>query len=463
MQIQPNGPLTVLPNRLTLSRSSPSADVTVSGSRIGQYSLHYTLSGPEADSFDPPEDSRIFVGPKRRTPGDVNAYFRSVRNEIGFLNESCCMSTFTYPECPMTTDAVSFLSTCSWTESNNAYETYGIVFARFRMLAIPLSISGIEIDYNMGMISTRLSEASSCEACDANMNNVVNPSQLRIPERSRNCYYYPIRPEDTVDLLSSYALANTFIHRVSPLLPSRLGVSLLEPTSGKTPSFNDGDFSTALVEMEEVSNIEGCDHIHPDSPGLYAILRYAGSYNIQLRVYDEVQSHSTSGELVCLAVNLCMGMDSPVYIQLPRMLQTAISELNLLKPYKDADWAYSLDTATFYPTKKPVEISGTYWNGTSTYTPQFSGANLEIGSRVSPSLSSSKDSVRIKADPLGELGTLSVNMENSEVNDLYTTLHILEKCYMCIIVSCRIAMESLQVACLWNLTSILEGIFIPLL
>ena len=51
------------------------------------------------------------------------------------------------------------------------------------------------------------------------------------------------------------------------------------------------------------------------------------------------------------------------------------------------------------------------------YTPYFPGADMEIGTFVYPSFTSSKEGyVRMKADPFGELGLLSLNVENSGVS-----------------------------------------------
>lgn len=417
VNIEGDGPLLVSPSSVTLSRSAPTALVSVTGLRLGQYSLRYTLTGPIADSFDTPEHSRVFVGPAQRGPDEINAYFHSVKNTVGFLNESCCMSTFTYPECPMTTDAVTFMSTCLWTADSNTYATNGIVFARFKSLSVPLSISGIEINYNTGIIDTSVPEASSCRACEANANKLVTPRQSTVPEEFENCYFYPVQPGDIADFLTSYALANTYIKRISPLIPSWIGVQLLRPASANMPSFNDGDFSTALLEQTDVSTIDGCENLQPTSPGLYSVLTYAGSQTLELRVNEETQMHDVAGQTVCVAVNLCQEMESPLHAQLPLRVQSTISKLTLLKPYEEAGWSYSLDTVTFYPTKRLVSISSMYWNGTSMYTPYFSGADMEIGTFVYPSLSSSKEGyVRMKADPFGELGLLSLSVENSEVS-----------------------------------------------
>lgn len=416
--------LSVSPNSITLSRSAPTAEVSVTGSQLGQYTLRYSLTGPIADSFNTPENSLIFVGPEQRRPEEVNAYFQSVKSEIGYLNESCCMSSFVYPECPMTTDTVTFLSTCSWTSDDNIYVTDGIVFARFKTLSVPVSISGITIDYNnvMGSISASVPEASYCRSCEANRNKLVRPNQSKVPEGFENCYYYPVQPGDIADFLSSYALATTFIHRVSLLLPSWFEVQLVQPASAANPSFNDGDFSTSLVEQEGVSGIEYCEKVRPDYPGLYSVLTYSGSLPIQVRINEENQTHELKDQTACLAVNLCREMASPVYLQLPQSIQDRLQKLTLFKPYLEADWSFSLDTVTFYPLKKSTEISGMYWNGTDMYSPQFPGADLEIGSFVYPSFTSFKEEhVRVKADPFGELGEILLNIESAQVSNLLLT------------------------------------------
>ena len=417
VNIEGDGLLLVSPSSITLSRSTPRAQVSVTGLRLGQYSLRYTLTGPIADSFDAPEDSRVFVGPAQRGPDEINAYFRSVKNTVGFLNESCCMSTFTYPECPMTTDAVTFLSTCLWTADSNTYATNGIVFDRFKSLSIPISISGIEINYSMGTIDTSVPRASSCIACEENTKKIVTLSQSAVPEGFENCYFYPIQPGDIADFLTSYALANTYLSRISPLLPLWIGVQLLRPAFNNSLSFNDGDFSTALVEQADVSSIDGCENLRPGSPGLYSVLTYSGRQQVELRVNVETQTHEVVEQTLCVAVNLCQEMESPLHAQLPQTVQSTISKLTLLKPYEEAGWSYSIDTVTFYPTRRLVSVSGMYWNGTSMHTPYFPGADIEIGTFVYPSFSSFKEGyVRVKADPFGELGLLSLNEESSEVS-----------------------------------------------
>ena len=327
MNIEGDGLLLVSPSSITLSRSAPTARINVTGLQLGQYSLRYTLTGPIADSFDTPDDSRVFVGPAQRGPNEINAYFRSVKNTIGFLNESCCMSTFTYPECPMTIDTVTFSSTCLWTASSNMYTTNGIVFAHFKTLSVPLSVSGIEINYNMGTIDTSVPEASSCRSCETNGNRLVTPSQAKVPEGFENCYFYPVQPGDIADFLTSYALATTYLSRISPMFPSWIGVQLLRPASTNNPSFNDGDFSTALVEQEGVSGIDGCGNLQPGSPGLYSVLTYSGSHQIQLRISEETQIHEIMEQTVCIAVNLCQEMESPLHAQLSQRAQTTISNL----------------------------------------------------------------------------------------------------------------------------------------
>ena len=410
------GPLNVSPGSVTVNNNTTTAMVNVTGYQLGQSSLQYTLSGPVAYSFNTPKASPIFIGPRSRGSNETNAYFRSVKNNIGLLNESCCMSKFLYSECPMTTEAVTFLSTCSWTTRNKTFATNGIVFARFKMLSVPLSIGGIEIHYNEGTITTSLSKSSTCTSCESNHNKAVTQYQPEVPENFENCYFYDIQPEDITDLLSSYALANTFIDQIRPLLPSWIGLELLELTSHLLPSFKDGDFSTSLVEQEGVSHVEGCQNVQPDYSGLYSVLKYSGNHHVKLRINEEIQTHDTAQQTVCMAVNLCQEMQSPLYMQLPQSIQDTVLNLTVFKLYEEAAWRYSLDTVTFHATKKPVEIGSMYWNGTQMYTPYFPGADMEIGTLAYPSfMSFNKGYVRIKADPFGGFGVLSLNVENSEV------------------------------------------------
>ena len=411
------GPISVLPDSVTVDNSTSTVRVNVTGYRLGQSNLHYTLTGSPADRFNSPEDSPVFVGPRRRRPDETNVYFRSVKNNIGLLNESCCMSKFSYPECPMTTGAVTFLSTCSWTISNKMFTTNGIVFTRFKMLSVPLSISGIEIQYNKGTITTTLPKSSKCTSCEANHMKDVTQDQPKVPEEFKNCYFYNFQPEDIADLLSSYALATTYINRIRPLLPSWIGLQLLEPASTVAPSFSDGDFSTSLVEQEGVSHIEGCESLQPDNPGLYSVLKYSGNRPLEIRINEEIQRHNTSKRTTCMAINLCQEMQSPLYIQLPQSVQDTIFKFAILDPYEEVRWSYSLDTVTFHSTKKSIKIGSLYWNGTQMYIPHFPGTDMEIGTFAYPSFTSSKEGyVRIKAAPFGGLGVLSLNVDNTEVS-----------------------------------------------
>ena len=417
LNIERSEQLLVRPDRVTFTHNISRAEISVTGSELGQYNLHYTLTGTSADDFDPPEDSRIFVGPGQRVPDKINAYFRSVKSEIGYLNESCCMSDFTYPECPMTTDDVTFSSTCSWTTSDSSYLTNGIVFARFKSFSVPLSLTGTMINYSIGKIDTSVPRASSCTSCEANEDNLVTQSQPKLPVGAENCYFYNFQAGDVSDFLSSYALATTYIDRVSSLFPSWIGIQLLSQSmSTASQSISNGDFSTSLVEQEGVSGVKGCENVRAEYLGLYSVLTYSGSHFVQLRINEETQVHQLREETVCLAVNLCQEMDSPVYAQLPQSVQENILKLTVLKPYQEADWTYTLDAVTFYQMKRPVEVGSMYWNGTNMYLPYFPGADMEIRTTASPTFSSFKEGyVRIKAERLGEHGALSLDVENADV------------------------------------------------
>ena len=179
----------VRPRTLVISRTSPTATFQMMGTRAGHYALRYELSGSVSDGFEVPENSPVLVSQKRNL-NEINRYFRSTHKEPGFLTESCCSSgrvDFMYGECPMSTESVIFQSTCTWLSRKSVnFETSGIVFAQYKTLSLPLSISGVKIEYDgeSGAISSSLSERpiSSCKQCPEN----------RAGYSSKNmCYHYP--------------------------------------------------------------------------------------------------------------------------------------------------------------------------------------------------------------------------------------------------------------------------------
>ena len=392
--------LRVTPFKTTLSPRKNSAQFNVTGSRAGQYSLGYSLRGPGSNIFDPPGQSPILVGSKR-DQSEINRYFTLLNNEVGTITESCCQpSMLSYQECPMTTGAVEFLSTCRWTEENPFFKSNGIVFARFNSLSVPVSINGINIDRSEGSIATSVN-SGNCGSCRDNGKN--NIRFVDVTPEVKSCYFLPFSAGDTEDLLVSRSLARTYTDRIRSLFPPWISLSIPSGRDLTADVFQNIDYFSRLAEQEDVTGIEGCEHVVADDPGLYSALRY--NWLFQLSLDDATLNYSPEGvQPICLAVNLCRATQSPIFVGVPSDLQSAIKGLPMLQPYVNQGWSFSVDSATLYNTSRSIAVSGSYWNGMSLFTPNLPDADLRISTRASIAYSSTPQTlVHVQLEITGSL------------------------------------------------------------
>lgn len=214
--------LFVTPRQIKLNPENTSGTFEVTGRTAGHYTLSYRVFGPIADDFEMPESSPVLVS-MNRSADRINRYFQYLDTDPGLIMESCCRpENLVYSECPMSTDSISFRSSCRWLSRGSMHETSGVVFAEFRSLILPLSISGINILYDgSGEISSglSLSPVSFCRACSSNQGKSLTPQPLDPPD----CQF---DSGDVEDMLKSNSLANTFLNRITKLLPSWFSVSV---------------------------------------------------------------------------------------------------------------------------------------------------------------------------------------------------------------------------------------------
>ena len=361
--------LQIEPTQITLNSQRTSATFQVSGQTAGHYTLRYSLLGAISSNFEMPDSSPVLVS-MNRSAELVNRYFRYQGTGPGLIKESCCTTdALEYQECPMSTTAVNFRSSCKWSSEKFSHETSGVVFAEYRSLLLPLSISGINIRYDRsGEISSSLSlqPLSSCATCKLNQFAILGPKPLKRPD----CYFHHFDSGDVEDLLRSNSLAHTYMDRLTPLLPTWFSASVHTSETG-SGSFNDIDFATSLVEQDYVAGISGCESIAAGRAGLYNVLRYQRGFNMS--VDEGLVSYNPSAETdrtpVCVAVNLCEDMDTTVYFGLPSSIQGAVRGLPALAPYDRDGWQYRIDSLSLHNQTREVNIPDMFWNGTEFYSP----------------------------------------------------------------------------------------------
>ena len=410
----------MLPRQITLNNETTSGTFQISAERVGHYTLSYQLRGSISDEFDIPASSPVLVS-MNRSDERVNRYFTYQETDPGLIVESCCKPmALMYSECPMSTNPISFRSSCKWFSVVSRFETPGIVFTENKNLILPLSISGISIIYNgMGEILSGLSiiPLAFCMSCASNRGKHLTSKPLNPPD----CYFYQFDSGDVEDMLKSNSLAYTFIDRIARLLPSWLSISVLN-NEGDSTSFYDIDIATSLVKHEDVNGISGCESIVASDPGLYMVLRYSRGFEVSMDG-GSVRHRPiapTDSNPVCVAVNLCRDVDSPVYMGLPSHVQSIVRQLPALVPYNQDNWQYSIESVALYSQARNVTIPGMYWNGTEIYSPEMSSPDLRIETITTLNLESDLISIELKYE--GSVSTYFLNEQVMQVWEAQSSL-----------------------------------------
>jgi hypothetical protein len=290
------------------------------------------------------------------------------------------------------------------------HETTGVVFAQYRSLILPLSINGISIMYDGGReITSGLpsSSVSPCRACLFNAGNVLSGKPLKEPD----CYFHQFDSGDVEDMLKSNSLAYTFIERIVGLLPSWLSISVPNNATDVT-SFYDIDITTALVKQEDVAGISGCESITTDSQGLYMVLRYGKGFTVS-DGGDPVEYSPrapTNSNPVCVAINLCQEIESPIYVGLPSTVQSIFRSLPVLVPFSRDRWQYTIDSATLYNQGREVTIPDMYWNGTEMYSPEPFTSSLRMKTTAAINVDSLQNGqISIQVSHAGQVSSFPMN------------------------------------------------------
>ena len=378
--------LQVTPSQVTITYPETKAQFNITGRQSGRYTLNYGISGRSADSFAPLENSIVLVTTQRS--GSSFRYFQAVDTNVGILKESCCAPDISVLSgCPMSIDKVELLSTCSWQQSGQSYTTSGVVFSQFSELSLPLSIAGIKVTLSQNSMLTELPQSSSssnCIPCDANQNNIADPTRP-LPPQYEKCYYYNFTIVDFEDLLTSRSLGNTYLNRVGAILPKWIRIT---STRDQNPNFNIDDYSSSLVIPADLAGIPGCGEIAADEPGLYSVFRYGRSLVSIISGLPLFYFPGPSDEPLCFAVNLCKGTSSPVFVQLAPSLQTNIKSLLFLRQFVARGWEFTIPSAAIYNTPKSVFVANSYWNGSALYQPSLPPFDLMMKTEVTVDFSS---------------------------------------------------------------------------
>ena len=343
--------------------------------------LTITISVPNNNNFIyEPRMRTVFV--PGNTRNDSIMYFSHFNLTRGQLKPSCCMATNEFTiSCPgLTSQKVSFRSSCKWTTNNVGLLTrsVGTVFAEGSDISLPTSLSGLRYRTEGEYVNDILPSSMQCEACDECDSG-----------DSHECYCYTHTTDNTQEFLNARALAFTYITEIYQLLPSWLELSVnLELTLDSSSLTQHDMFAPVTRPMEQVSLIEGCSKLTGLENGVFSVMRYDKTLSAVIDneqyEYRENSDGGRDGDIMCFAVDLCKGSESPVHIQISQPINDILVS-EYLHRFAGRQWNIQFNTVTLQKQPSLHTSNMSFWNGLSMILVEVNvdvSVNAEVGLRL---------------------------------------------------------------------------------
>ena len=352
--------------------------------RSGLHFLTLSLSGENANDFIEPTPIPIIVHSTIESQ-----YFKTFSN----LEPSCCvLNDHKHIQCGGLPELnPQLVSSCGWYKENDITYTSGIVYSKLNNVTFPVSVAGLSI-------SDTDIKLPQCKHRCGNCNGMLMDID-KYPEHK--CYMYQPTGEDLREFVTRQSLSTAFVNEVrNKLLPSWIDLEVT-PDSETLTKVSETDYKITLATTTDVTTTPGCESIIIDSVGQFSVLQHDGPLNLTLQTstinyeYTHVSS-PTQGSSVCIAVNLCLGENSPVYIGIPSSTQPSIQKISFIHNYVLRGWNIIFHSATVRKIPASFNYIVNFWNGLiPNYKPSSFQTNLVLNMETSGSFKYSHTEVSL--------------------------------------------------------------------
>ena len=294
--------LNVQPSKISLRHDGYQRlhSITLTPNKVGTFQFSITLEGTNRNAFISPGTQLIVVSDPS---AEVVNYFEHFGLNPGIMQPGCCPASAKI-SCNSGND-VTFISTCSWAINRNIHRTSGIVFSEFDNLVIPLSVGSARIVGNDPTSFTVSESEQNCSVCTS-------------------CETFQPSPDNIIAFYETEALVVTFLNSTHNFFPSWFHVNSQPNDRTYSVSSHILGLSTTLHSKECSSFPEG-KILGSESP-TYSILTYGGLARLSINKDDIPLSVGTSP--LCISVDLCSGLDSPIFLSFPNTLKDDIPVIN---------------------------------------------------------------------------------------------------------------------------------------
>ncbi|WAR07418.1 MATN2-like protein [Mya arenaria] len=282
-----------------------------------------------------------------------------------FLPRGC--STIQLTKCNEGADFDILLSSTSkWYRLKTDHKikyTYGIVFVETNKIALPVSISGMEVV--MGTDDFKLITGS--------LSRDVKDGVPYIEERTLNCWSFDITPRDVRDFLVSNSFLSSFFHNIENSLPDWLKFS---PNGNKSLGVN--DLQTDLRRGSEIQQTE-CKGAPLTSDRLYTVLKFGNSFKMSIYGKEITSPAEVSNKKFCIIVDVCQVNGGSVFLILPE------ESTDKIQNKFNNPGVYIKPTGLGFSLQKHIDVHAKsthvqQWNGDEVFQyPVFQESNIWIG------------------------------------------------------------------------------------
>ena len=349
----------LFPCKFTLSKTKTSQSVTVIGVETGSSNL-------QLDGITGVPPVPIVV-----LSGSGSPYF----NKSDHIQSSCCARTPTSSVCGGIT--VQLTSSCSW-EIKPHFLTRGIVFMTYDNLIVPLSLAGMTIT---STLTTMLSSTNSSTVCADDCR--LTPLNQLDSLNDGTCYEHIPTPDDLSEFVERQSLTKSFLSSIrSALFPSWFNISITNDPDALNKLSNT-DYLTKLVSSNTLLSERGCESlvIEEKNEGRFLVLQHNGPLNFKIEDEQQLLQSPSLSDYYCIAVHVCSGQRSPVYIGLPPSAQDGIKSIGFILNYVRKGWKFDFKSASLSKTPQDSILKERLWNGHS-YAEHSSRVNLQYDTLV---------------------------------------------------------------------------------
>ena len=354
------------PNVFTFTPWMTEVTVSVTPSSVDVYIVNTRLTGTDAYIYDTPPEVTIVV--QDTTP------FKDVNKT---LSPGCCSNeSESIHSCLGTSSTITFYSTCRhqthiWEDGARILE--GTSFTTAGELSLPLSLRSVLLQSSGARgISFQMSPYESEDGTSQ-----CTPCGEQECSSEWDCSCYDPTPSIAY-YLQQESLAKTYLQNIAPLLPSWMKLEAV----GSDRLYDDLSFRVELVDSEDLYRIPQCRGFFSTKNvdfGTYSVLVYSGTFMVS--VGEDTISHTPSAnDALCVAVNLCDGKESPVYISLPTDFR--FEQFSALNRLSIVGWKLEKVSGLIVTSSTPLEY---YWekadlmmNAEVSFTGRQGGTSLDL-------------------------------------------------------------------------------------